>query len=219
MFSNKKNAATKGQTGKKPVKTVVNNPETIKKLICMGPTTYGNYRIIAVQEDGKEVHYYMTAKGAMYTPPRHTVETLINETEARREWDWAKKNWEKNNIPFALYSKTSPELRNNAFKALAQVRAARLAHAGVKTINANITPARLGDVPGMQNAEAKVKLAAASEPLAPKPKAKPAEKIVEDNTKTTPAQVVQMEYAPDHPIAKFRKRLQRFAGIKKVAST
>jgi hypothetical protein len=127
------------------------DPEGVKKFVCMGPTMFGNYRVIACLYNEKEVHYYMDGKGNLYIPPKHTKETLINEVAARREWNWAKENWDENNVPFLLFGDDKKQLRNNAFKALAQVRSSRNASSVVQSINAKTQKATLADVPGLMD--------------------------------------------------------------------
>ncbi len=133
------------------------NPEAVKKLICMGPTPFGNYRIIACLNNEQEIHYYMDGRGNEYTPPKHKPGQLIDQVQARKEWDWAKKNWTVNNTPFLLMvNDKHKQLRQNAFKALGQVRANRQTSVAIKIINAKTENATLGDIPALQAVREKI---------------------------------------------------------------
>ena len=207
MHNNNKRKSATAASG--TTKTV--DPESVKKLICIGPSMRDNYRVIAVLHNEKEIHYYMDARGNLYVPPKHTPQTLVNLKEATKEWDWVKRTWTTNNVPFNLFFKGNEKLRKNAFRALAQVRESRLASAKVQSINARNPKAKLGDISTLADIKTKLETAEPQSPDSTEVKTEVTDNTSVSSNVSTVSVVATAEpvknYDQNHPmIQKFNQR-------------
>ena len=126
-------------------------PNGIQKMVFMGPTTHKNFRIV-VFHNGSHTHFYMTSRGDLYIPPKHSPETLQDSQDGWREWNWAKNNWTESNVPKKV---TDPKMWKNALRAMGQIANIRRTRKMLEQKNSNELP-KLGFIGAL--AEIKEKL-------------------------------------------------------------